>query len=285
MTRWFVLPKFGSKEPSPRWGGHKDRVSFNHFPLSNGHLDWVSFLPWFPRSLRPRKDHHTIGVSCFAYKALRIRMRERRKPTKQQRNTRTILSQVRKQLNWRLWLDRWLWFVSWSVALCSCIEWRVLNAWMVEVVVVEGYLYPSPTKTTVGAGCCRWAHRTVRRTTEHCPVCQPRLPIVRVLTQSTVGALTSSGTGQSGAAPDNYCSLSGAPLTSLWLLPRTVALSGALCSRPLRRRAIAPVAHRTVRWIIAERHWKNPRVASLDLYGPGAPDTVRWHTGQSDAPN
>jgi hypothetical protein len=50
-------------------------------------------------SLRPCKDHHTIGVSCFAYKALRIRMRERRKPAKQQeqqRNTRKILSQVLK---------------------------------------------------------------------------------------------------------------------------------------------------------------------------------------------
>jgi hypothetical protein len=44
MTRWFVLPRFGSCEPSPRWGGHKDRVSFNHFPLSNGHPDRVSFL-------------------------------------------------------------------------------------------------------------------------------------------------------------------------------------------------------------------------------------------------
>jgi hypothetical protein len=26
-------------------------------------------------------------------------------------------------------------------------------------------------------------------------------------------------------------------------------------------------------------------VASLELYGPGAPDTVRWHTGQSGAPD
>jgi hypothetical protein len=44
-TRWFVLPRFGSKEPNnPRWGGHKDRVSFNPFSLSNGHLDRVSFL-------------------------------------------------------------------------------------------------------------------------------------------------------------------------------------------------------------------------------------------------
>jgi hypothetical protein len=26
-------------------------------------------------------------------------------------------------------------------------------------------------------------------------------------------------------------------------------------------------------------------VKSLGLYGPGAPDTVRWHTGQSGAPD
>jgi hypothetical protein len=46
------------------------------------------------------------------------------------------------------------------------------------------------------------------------PVRQPHHPTVRVLTQSTIGALTSSGTGQSGAAPDMHCSLSSAPQTS-----------------------------------------------------------------------
>jgi hypothetical protein len=43
------------------------------------------------------------------------------------------------------------------------------------------------------------------------PVRQPRHPTIRVLTVSTVGALSSCSTGQSGAAPDRYCSLSGAP--------------------------------------------------------------------------
>jgi hypothetical protein len=47
----------------------------------------------------------------------------------------------------------------------------------------------------------------------------------------------------------------------------------------------SPVAHRTVRWIIAEHCLRNPKVASSQLYGPGAPDTVRWHTGQSGAPD
>jgi hypothetical protein len=46
------------------------------------------------------------------------------------------------------------------------------------------------------------------------PVRQPRHPTVRVLTQSTVRALTSGSTGQSGATPDRHCSLSSAPLTS-----------------------------------------------------------------------
>jgi hypothetical protein len=44
VTQWFVLSRFGSCKPTPRWGGHKDRASFNPFSLSNGHLDRVSFL-------------------------------------------------------------------------------------------------------------------------------------------------------------------------------------------------------------------------------------------------
>jgi hypothetical protein len=43
------------------------------------------------------------------------------------------------------------------------------------------------------------------------PVRQPHHPTVRVLTVSTIGALTAWGTGQSGAAPDMHCSLLGAP--------------------------------------------------------------------------
>jgi hypothetical protein len=36
--------------------------------------------------------------------------------------------------------------VSWSVALCSCIEWRVMNAWMVGVEVVGGIYGHQPPK-------------------------------------------------------------------------------------------------------------------------------------------
>src|SRR5688572_15519070 len=74
-----------------------------------------------------------------------------------------------------------------------------------------GVFIAPTTKTAVGEGCCRWAHRTVRCAIRHCPVRQPRHPTVRVLTVSTVGALTSWGIGQSGATPDKHYSLSGAP--------------------------------------------------------------------------
>jgi hypothetical protein len=66
------------------------------------------------------------------------------------------------------------------------------------------------------------------------PVRQPRHPTVRVRAQTTVGALFSSGTEQSGAAPDRHCSLSDAPLTTVLTSARTVAFAGVRCSRPLR---------------------------------------------------
>jgi hypothetical protein len=56
--------------------------------------------------------------------------------------------------------------------------------------------------------------------------------------------LSSYGIGQSGAAPDRHYSLSGAPLT----LPHTVTCVRCFCSQPLREVAVAPLAHRTVRW-------------------------------------
>jgi hypothetical protein len=54
------------------------------------------------------------------------------------------------------------------------------------------------------------------------PVCQPHHPTVRVMAVSTVGALSSCGTGQSGAVPDRYYALSGAPLAAALTSARTV---------------------------------------------------------------
>jgi hypothetical protein len=68
--------------------------------------------------------------------------------------------------------------------------------------------------------------------TGQCPVRQPRHQPVRVLMVLTVGALSSCGTEQSGAAPDRYYSLSGAPLATALTSARTI-LQCSCCRRPL----------------------------------------------------
>jgi hypothetical protein len=81
--------------------------------------------------------------------------------------------------------------------------------------------------------------------TGQCPVHQPRHPTVRVLTVSTVGALSSGGTRQvlctvwcaSGGCSD-LCAHS----YSLFTLQTTVGADR------LRWLAVAPLVHRTVRW-------------------------------------
>jgi hypothetical protein len=89
------------------------------------------------------------------------------------------------------------------------------------------------------------------------PVRQPRHPTVRVLTVSTVGALTAWATGQSGAAPDSHCSQSGAP-SGATLTLRELSVHCSRCRRSLestvalgsRCSAGTPdslVTHRTVR--------------------------------------
>jgi hypothetical protein len=88
------------------------------------------------------------------------------------------------------------------------------------------------------------------------PVRQPRHPTVRVLTVSTVGALTSWGIGQYGAAPDMHCSLSGAPsggcsnstrsAHALCVVRRPLESTVALASRCSAGAPDSPVAHWTV---------------------------------------
>jgi hypothetical protein len=71
------------------------------FPLSNGHLDRVSFSPQSIGSLRPHKDHHTIGISCFDYNDVENKKWGRRKviqATRTQMNTNVSLSQATKFL-------------------------------------------------------------------------------------------------------------------------------------------------------------------------------------------
>jgi hypothetical protein len=83
------------------------------------------------------------------------------------------------------------------------------------VEVVGGLFIALNHQTTIGVGLLSMG-------APHSPGRQPRHPTVRVRAQTTVGALSSSGIGQSDAAPDRYCSLSGAPLTGALTSARTV---------------------------------------------------------------
>ena len=100
---------------------------------------------------------------------------------------------------------------------------------------------------------------------------QPRHPTVRVLTVSTIGALTAWASGQSGVAPDSHYSLSGASsgaaltVCALFTLQATVAL-GSRCSagtpdNPVNYSGVA---------------LQKPEGEEFSLYSP-------WGTGQSGA--
>jgi hypothetical protein len=73
--------------------------------------------------------------------------------------------------------------------------------------------------------------------TGHCPIRQPRHPTVRVQAYRPLEALSSSDTGQSGATPDMYCSLSDAPLTGGSALQRPVPLNLQLLQSTVSRRS------------------------------------------------
>jgi hypothetical protein len=85
------------------------------------------------------------------------------------------------------------------------LEWRWLGV----------FIAPQPSIQSLGKA-------DVDGRTRHCPVHHPRHPTVRVLTVSTVGALSSGSTGHSGAAPDRQCSLFSAPSSGCSDSARTV---------------------------------------------------------------
>jgi hypothetical protein len=151
-----------------------------------------------------------------------------------------------------------------------------------------GVFIAPTTKPTIGEVVCRWAHWIVRCATGHCPVRQPRHPTVTVLTVSTIGALTSWGIGQSGAAPNKHCSLSGAP-SSAALTLRELPAHCSRCRRPLEltialnSRCSAGTPDSSVNYSGAAL--QKPKGEEFESIAPGAPDTVRWHTGQSGAPD
>jgi hypothetical protein len=175
-----------------------------------------------------------VSLALFT-KHLRVTNEKERKPTKQTRATKNtsdpLTSPNALELNLELWVDWSLWFVSWSEVYCSCIECNVWNAWMLGVVVVGGIYSPQPPHSRWGWLLSMGAPDTVRCASH---VTQS----LRFWSSWPLEALSSSGTGQSDAAPDTHCPLSGAPLTSaLWFCAHCCSLlSGQrdFCSRSSR---------------------------------------------------
>jgi hypothetical protein len=90
--------------------------------------------------------------------------------------------------------------------------------------------------------------------------------------------------------------VSGAPSGSALSLVRTVAHLMPSADDRWREVVVAPLAHRTVRcatghcpvYIPVNYSGAASRIPEGEQFGvgvPGAPDIVRWHTRQSDAPN
>jgi hypothetical protein len=100
--------------------------------------------------------------------------------------------------------------------------------------------------------------------------------------------LTSGATGQSGGAPDSHCSLSGAPSGAALTL-RALSVHCSVVSRPLNSTvALATVASLGTPDSPVNYSGVAPQIPEAEQFRvnlPGAPDTVRWHTRQSGAPD
>jgi hypothetical protein len=131
------------------------------------------------------------------------------------------------------------------------------------------------------------AHRTVRCATGHCSVRLPRHLAVgfRPLELLSFGPPDSPVVHRTGTI---HCSVRHLALT----LARTVAHLMPSADDRWREVDVAPLAHRTVRCAIGHcpvsYSGAASRIPEGEQFGvgvPGAPDTVRWHTGHSGAPD
>jgi hypothetical protein len=129
------------------------------------------------------------------------------------------------------------------------------------------------------------AHRTVQCATEHCPVRQPRHQAVgfRPLELLTTGPPDSPVVHRTWS-----CSLFGAPSDACSDSVRavgTVLVYCSRCRRPLALGAVAPLGASDSPVNYSGVASRIPEGGKFRVELPGAPDTVRWCTGQSGAPD
>jgi hypothetical protein len=129
--------------------------------------------------------------------------------------------------------------------------------------------------------CCHMAHRTVRCATGHCSVRKPRQPAVSVrpLELWLVGPLGCPVVHRTGPVD---CSVR--QLRVLWLCAHCSALNAVAVDRCARiSRCSAGTPDSPVNYSGAPL--EIPEGEEFSLECPSAPDTVRWCTGQSGAPD
>jgi hypothetical protein len=124
----------------------------------------------------------------------------------------------------------------------------------------------------------RWGRLLSKGATGHCPVRQPRHPTVGVwpLELWQVGPPDSPVVHRTVTV--HY------PVRLIWLCAhysRTVHF----CRRPLALLAVAPLGTPDSPVNYSRVAPQIPEASELELIHPGAPDTVRWHTEQSGAPD
>jgi hypothetical protein len=166
-------------------------------------------------------------------------------------------------------IDQWMEVVgrAWICQLydLECCLGSLSLKWPVGVVFIA-----TNHLVAIGEGCCDG-----RTGQSGAP---PRHPTVRVRSWSTVGGFVliwhrtvRCRTGQT-LFPVRCSSDSAAHCYLRQVLLQSTIARSSRCSAGTPD---SPVAHRTFRWFLAECAWRNPKVKSSELYGPGAPDTVR----------
>jgi hypothetical protein len=124
-----------------------------------------------------------------------------------------------------------------------------------------------------GDGCTRQSGVPSDR---HCSLsgALPRHPTIRVRSYSTVGGFVLLW-HQTVLCPSNFAALTSARYCAApFLLSESTVGVDSRCSGGTPD---SPVNYSGARPGIPESGW-------FGVYDPGAPDTVRWHTGQSSAP-
>jgi hypothetical protein len=207
----------------------------------------------------------------------------RRKQSKQEEQQRKHKTPSLKSLN--TWFDFGAWrglnalIVYLECILCSCIEWEVWEAWMAWMEVVGGIysLQPLPGRWLTLLSMSTPDSPVVYRTL-HCSLsgaCHISQPLGFGAVDRW-SPLSSCGTRQFGGTPDSPVRSDFAVLTSNSCSVHCFFINTVDYWAKL---TVAPLAHRTVRGILVEWLWENPRAASSRWLQPRASDNVQCATG------